>query len=389
MAQAIHLVGRDQLKRSILSNDTTYRPKHMQLACYYLDIATMFGSSSAAVDLLKATTSGLSKIMLNEGVLSVADSVAKSLLIEVAKKEPLNCSWPVLATYIDLEYDPTRLRRHSAQNLAGVVNILTHVARAQRQNPTPPASFYFDHFDNPYKYLLRIIEYCLQNSIKLPTVTATVLENWHEESLQELAKHSDPEACFILAIRDEEFGSSQWEKQMLCASTAGIADAFWLLAIHYWRLDGLLTGAERKTRRVFNRWQVNPDRGFSNAEFAIYTSVVDLQIGHGLRKDRDQVFLRRGLATAALYRSLGERESGADLLSAMLGWVDKNVGKISPKVVKELEDHLEDYISDGPDKKGQWTQDKCADIVQKLAVPEPTINILRAYPSFVKSGVAA
>lgn len=348
----------------------------------------MFGSTSAAVDLLKATSDGSGKLMLNEGSLAVADSVAKSLLTEIAKKEPMNCSWPVLATYMDLEYDSARLRRHSAHNLAGVISILTHVARAQKPISAPfPTSFYFEDFDNPYKYLLRIIEFCLQNFVKPPTITTADLEQLREESLQELAGQFDPEACFILAIRDEEFGSSQWQKLMMCASSAGIADAFWLLAINCWRLEGLLPGTEKPKRGFFDRWQTNQDDGFHSAKFAVYASVDNSQIGLEHRRDRDQVFLRRGLATAALYRSLGDREAGADQLSAMLDWADNNAGKISSKIVKELEDHLDDYISDQPNRRGQWTQEKCLDIVQKVTVPGLTIDALRAHPSFMKSRI--
>lgn len=392
MASAIALLARDHALVA-LGNEEAQARQPMMGAINLFGIAASLGSVgdaklgslNAAVFTIKILAEGLGKKMLDANILTKSDGAEQDLLKAWVSDRPSDCPDYVVTTFMDLEFADRDLRKQPPDQLAWAVAVLQRVAQeVVVASTTQDAQPYFLRFRNPSAYVHRIADHCVRNSIVLPLTGHSTKEDLvmlRDQALRDSAAYHDPASCFVLAVRGCDFGSEEWAKLMVVPATNCDNDACWLLALHYWRKDGVLpiqSTAAPKNRSFLQSMFATESRpvdsdGFDYAKVAMYAALQQ-RPSFG-----DRIFLNRGLTIVALYTLLEDRRAGERLLEEMLEHA-KNEPSVSKTVVTNLASQLRDYVTGGPEslKKSWWSDEKCEQIVKKEANHDVLTSELRA-----------
>ncbi|KAK6374456.1 hypothetical protein LTR64_002565 [Lithohypha guttulata] len=277
LPDAVALLGRHALG-SAIEKDSEWRASFVGQGLWLLETSAILGSSDGAAAFTTALSDEFIDAVKHARRLSVSDTVARALIVqtvETAIETGTVCSWPELAAYLQIEYSPNRLARKTAEQLQGSISILKRCIRLdwgiRRQR------LYWDYFmannQGPFEHLLKIVKYCLLNSSwilarrepdEFPLLQHEALMELRDEAVLGAVLNDDPEACFVYAMQNADFGTRDWLQLMRKAGSVqehpyrghaqstGNPTACWLLALYYWQKNGLISATTTKRSLLDN-----------------------------------------------------------------------------------------------------------------------------------------
>jgi len=341
------------------------RAQQVQQASYIFETALHYKNLESAVWLLKLSADP----ELQESGWAASTALAKDLVYRTVEADPRGCTWQALSVYMEEASSLVELRRQTPQQRALAIQDLQHAGNQILPGNAKDDLHAWQIFANPWTLLLRLVENCQTWSLPVHDCTAEDLRELRLTCLRELTDYNDPAACFEIATREKEFGSEDWVKLMECAAGDAQPDACWLLAIHYWREDGLLAIGDRPTKEADENEKLQSAikekqlKASKNLGFAWANNALLQQ------KGRQIVLARRAEATAALSRTFISLEAGGSMLRELLDHTHAS-GWVTPQSRKFLALMLQDYNAED-DPNGIWTLEKCLSRVKRITDRSP------------------
>ncbi|KAK5946325.1 hypothetical protein PMZ80_000467 [Knufia obscura] len=361
MLQALNVMGTQSMTSAFDDENMEQSEKriHMQGACYLLEVAVIYGNLESATRLLKfAANQGVQKlgvgINTNDAWQLVKANVADS-------RNPEECPWQAVSVYMEREFSLANLRSATPRARAWAIELLQYAGGQVLPGDEVESVHEWALFENPWSVLLGLVDQCLKYSLAVETYTRQQLQRLRLSCLRELTQYNDVAACFEVATRNEEFSSTEWVRMMTCAAADGQPDACWMLAIYYWQRDGLLATNEAQPRSGHVAKGKTSSPGFDWAEAALFA-----------QQDRPPVLLSRAVASAALFRSLDDLESGSVLLQNIVSHIE-HLNWVPLALRRRFETVLEDYRAK-EDPAGIWAPQQCLSQIKRITDTSPEVT---------------
>jgi len=342
----------------------------VQHAFFVFEIAILYKNLESAVWLLKLAAD---PVLQSLGEIPNTTQ-AKDLVYRTVEADPRRCTWQALCVYMEDASSLVELKKQTPKQRALAIQDLQHAGGEILPGQAASDLDAFEVFANPWTLLLRLVEHCLEWSLPIDGYTPEDMEELRLLCWRHLTKYNDPAACFVIATREKEFGSEDWVRLMKCAATEAQPDACWLLAIHYWREDGLLAICNRPTKEedgmtAEGKTQLQSTIEKKKSQFAQNVGFEWAAIALFHHQGRPYVLNNRAVATAALLRTLVSREAGEILLHDLLEDTEDETWYIA-KARRELEDVQQDYNAE-IDPHNLWGLEGCLSKIKTITDKSP------------------
>ena len=299
----------------------------IMLAAYTFECAAAMGHDTAAVCLAQISNYPEYKNIKNSKGAPNLFTDTRSLISDPVLDDPENCDWTFFSTYMDLQYDVANLRRMSPVDIDWAIAWLRR--RISSKNYTVHSGVQPLPIVNlPQKHLLRITTFCLEKSVVLPKYARAALITIRDDALKELTtQYAEPEAAYIVAIRNGDHQSSEFWRLIKIAASGGIAHACWLMAIQYWRFEGRLSFLPSNAADTGSKNSpIKPSDYQAGGGLLWATQAITASTTTDSFSDHTVPWLyRRAVTTAAMYLSSGLPRQGEKLLKL---WCNPNNAEI-------------------------------------------------------------
>lgn len=383
VGEALLILARQNLRMAtyIYEFDGFIDPVRMTLAMFLLEIAIRYSNTDAAILLINIAEDPAVKFWneqlgrLGEKIVMPNIGSAKGLIRESVTKNPSECSWQTIVTYMRDEYRDSNIMRQTPNQLAWAIGLLRltvenleprHVlqaepAYARREGTISLKFFNWLECENPWRVLRRVVIHSLRIKAGLPSYPTPELQSLLKQCLSELVRYNDPNASFTVAIRDHVLGTEQWETLMKSAAAHGIADANWLMAALYLTKTKFLG-----QKKIF--LQLDTERMISLAQdyasIAAQFSLAEAPIEQTL-PGREYVSVNRILAHTALVKTVDGYEAGRETLEMYLEEVRDTPG-LALRLIRRVEKHYEDYLQVDKisEERWGWSKERCLNMIR-------------------------
>lgn len=385
----------EALNHAWYADDEKWAINYVQQATTYLNVAVNLSSSEAAVELYRRGQEDIWFRTLQAKTGSPLQDHEARHLIRSAAKGKRECEWEVVAAYLDMDFNIRNRSQQLGRDIEGAINLLRRT-QARLVEPTPLSSFFgqfgelfrtgglktektFFHLlarpaeGSPAQYMLDLVEQALDTNAKQITRGQQVkpfsskrndLLQLRDKAIEQLLEERDPEACFITAIRDCEFGDEDWVKYMQYAASrsgnpsvglVGNPAACWLLTCYY--CDGFESAnhldACHKTLTAA-AW----------AKACIVSYTINEKPSYLLARTVGEEILARIVAMAAWSKL--HHEQGIRFMTEMAAECEvyvKDMQLLSPKLSKKLDDYMLRSVP-------QWSAEECRYWIDQYMNPD-------------------